>query len=241
VNQYAFPMADRMVRHRVLGWAADTCEARGWKMRIFGRGWEKHERLGALAGPELAHGEELRAAYATAGITVHASIHWMYHQRVMECALSGGLPAVYLKPDDVSLLRAWTLTKMWELEPKPGIHAAGDCPEAMGLVAQLQRTGRPVHSAWAALDMTERMIETARRAWGGMPEDPAAAMLLGDFSETTFASRADLERLIGRATESNARRQNLSRGIAGRVRECYSTEKAAAGILALVRQAVTAN
>lgn len=287
VNQYAFPMADRMVRHRVLSWAADVCEARGWRMRVFGRGWEKHERLAAMAGPEIAHGEELRAAYAAAGVTVHASIHWMYHQRVMECALSGGLPAVFLKPDDVSLLRAWVVLQMAdvgcgmsderagkrELErrvEKAGaptgrsptyaatsplgevgkesresrgavrdvVCAAADCAEAMGFVAQLQRIGRPVHPAWAGLTITPRMLETAKRAWSGMPDEPRAAMLLGDLAETTFATREGLEGLIERAIASPARRENLSRGIAARVREHYSTQKAAEGILELVARAI---
>lgn len=259
VNQYAFPMADRMVRHRVLSWAADVCEARGWTMRVFGRGWERHERLAAMAGPEIAHGEELRAAYAAAGVTVHASIHWMYHQRVMECALSGGLPAVYLKPDDVSLLRAWVVQRMWDVgsgmgEVKTGApsaslrsasppsgtgeRAAADCAEAMSFVAQLQRIGRPVHPAWAGLTITPRMLETARRAWSGMSDAPRAAMLLGDLAETTFATREGLEGLIERARGSRERRENLSRGIAGRVREHYSTQKAAEGILRLVRGAL---
>jgi len=270
VNQYAFPMADRMVRHRVLGWAADACESRGWKMRVFGRGWEKHERLARVAGPEIAHGDELRAAYAAAGVTVHASIHWMYHQRVMECALSGGLPAVFLKPDDVSLLRAYVVQKMWDVgcamsdvkagpresegraektgAPTPGfagtsplgevVCAAADCAEALSFVSQLQRIGRPVHPAWAALTITPRMLETARAAWSGMPDQPRAAFMLGDLAETTFASRDGLERLIEQAIQSPSRRENLSRGIATRVREHYSTQKAASGILELVRGAL---
>lgn len=245
VNQYALPIADRLVRHRVLGWAADVCESRGWRMRVFGRGWERHERMAALAGPEIGHGEELRAAYAAAGVTVHASIHWMYHQRVMECALSGGLPAVYLKPDDVSLLRAWVVQRMWEagcgmsdVGETAEVRRAADCADAMSFVAQLQRIGRPVHPAWAELKITPRMLETARRAWAGMPVEPRAAMLLGDLGETTFSTREQLEGLIARARESAARRENLSRGIAGRVREFYSTQKAAEGILGLVRGAL---
>jgi hypothetical protein len=105
-------------------------------------------------------------------------------------------------------------------------------------VAQLQRIGRPVHPAWAGLTITPRMLETAQRAWSGMSDAPRAAMLLGDLAETTFATREGLERLIERAIASPARRENLSRGIAGRVREHYSTQKAAEGILGLVRGAL---
>jgi hypothetical protein len=47
-----------------------------------------------------------------------------------------------------------------------------------------------------------------------------------------------LERVIERAIASPARRENLSRGIAGRVCEHYSTQKAAESILQLVRDAM---
>jgi hypothetical protein len=63
-------------------------------------------------------------------------------------------------------------------------------------------------------------------------------MLRGDLAETTFATREGLEGLIERARGSRERRENLSRGIAGRVREHYSTQKAAEGILRLVRGAL---
>lgn len=116
--------------------------------------------------------------------------------------------------------------------------AAADCAEALSFVSQLQRIGRPVHPAWAVLTITPRMLETARAAWSGMPDEPRAAFMLGDLAETTFASREGLERLIERAIASPARRENLSRGIAARVRDHYSTQKAAKGILELVASAI---
>lgn len=219
-----------------MGWAADACERRGWKMRVFGRGWERHERFASIAGPEIEHGEELRAAYCAAGVTVHSSIHWMYHQRVMECALSGGLPAVYLKADDVSMLRAYVVSRMWDVGcGMSDVRRAADCAEAMSFVAQLQRLGRPVHPAWAALSVDRAMADAARAAWAGMPEAPDAAFVLGDLAETTFATSEGLEGLIEGAMGSPRRRENLSGGIASRVREHYSTEHAAQRILELVR------
>jgi hypothetical protein len=60
-------------------------------MRIYGRGWESHPRFGRFARGVVAHDEELRACYQSAGAHLHASISSMVHQRVLECALSGGL------------------------------------------------------------------------------------------------------------------------------------------------------
>lgn len=93
VRQYAAPLAERLIRHQTLEWAASIALRRRWRMRIFGRGWDRHPTLAAFACGELAHGEELRAAYQCAAVQLHASAAAMVHQRVMECALSGGLPA----------------------------------------------------------------------------------------------------------------------------------------------------
>ncbi len=93
VRQYAAPLAERVIRHQSLEWAASIARRRGWRMCVFGRGWERHPTLSEFARGELAHGEELRAAYRCAAVQVHASAAAMVHQRMMECALSGGLPA----------------------------------------------------------------------------------------------------------------------------------------------------
>ncbi|MBX3404233.1 MAG: hypothetical protein KF699_12560 [Phycisphaeraceae bacterium] len=238
-NQYAFPLADRLVRHRVLEWAAEACARRGWSMRLFGRGWDRHERLSHLAGPELAHGEDLRAAYQSAAATVHASIHWLYHQRVMECALSGGLPLVFLKGDDLSLLRAYALSSV---EGASGETAcAADSAEAMMFIANLQRLGRPVSPVWGALPHDPARDRACRAQWAGMPRAHGAAFLLGDLAETTFSTPASFEAALARAVERGPRRESLSRGIAARVREHYSTEHAAAKIIELVRDSLGAD
>ncbi len=111
VRSYAVPLAERVIRHQTLEWAGEIAARRGWRFRLLGRGWAEHptlgqfakenaegaERRGAEGGKErgeggLEHGEGLRAAYACAAVHLHASITAMVHQRVMECALSGGLP-----------------------------------------------------------------------------------------------------------------------------------------------------
>lgn len=237
-NQYAFPMADRMIRHRVLEWAAEACDRRGWRLRLFGRGWQQHERFGAHAGPELAHGDDLRAAYQAAAATIHASAHWMYHQRVMECALSGGLPLVLLKADDLSLLRSYAMMRLAQASAGETMCAA-ECAEAMAFVAQLQRLGLPVNPVWGAMPRRSPAVEAARRLWGGMPEDAGAAFLLGDLSRTTFSTAAQFEERLAEAVENRAARADLSRGIAGRARRHYATERAAQSIIELVRSSLS--
>jgi hypothetical protein len=86
------PYAERVFRHETLEWARDICARRGWRLRLFGRGWESHPSLSAHASGALEHGDALRECYASSRVHLHASLMTSLHQRVFECLLSGGLP-----------------------------------------------------------------------------------------------------------------------------------------------------
>jgi hypothetical protein len=89
--EFCGPLAERIIRMQTLEWAADICRRRGWRMRLFGKGWDRHPTLGAFASGPLEHGEAVRAAYQAARVHLHASTQTGSHQRVFECALAGGL------------------------------------------------------------------------------------------------------------------------------------------------------
>jgi len=101
---HARPMLDRLIRHQTLGWATDIARRRDWRMHLYGRGWKQHPTLRAHARGVLRHGEDLRSAYQAAAANLHASAHSITHQRVMECALSGGLPLARRTFDDLERL-----------------------------------------------------------------------------------------------------------------------------------------
>jgi hypothetical protein len=90
-GEFCGPLVERMLRMRTLEWAADICRRRGWRMRLFGRGWDRHPTLHEFAAGPLDHGDEIRAAYQTARVHLHASTQTTSHQRVFECAMAGGL------------------------------------------------------------------------------------------------------------------------------------------------------
>jgi len=99
------PVAERLHRHTALHWAAEICVRHGLTLRIYGDGWERHPEFAAYARPALAHGDELRRAYAGAGASLHISPHSNAHQRVAECALSGGLMVRRGPSPDMGLVR----------------------------------------------------------------------------------------------------------------------------------------
>lgn len=102
LTAYVFPIADRALRHRTLGCVATIAARRNWRIHLYGKGWETHPTLAPHARGELFHGEDLRACYQAARAHLHVSLHTAVHQRVFECAMSGGLPICRLQADDLS-------------------------------------------------------------------------------------------------------------------------------------------
>lgn len=89
---YAHPLADRLMRHETLEWAARTARKRGWRFHLYGKGWESHPTLAEFAKCPLAHDGDLRLSYQLAGCHLQVTYHTLGHPRLCECVLSGGIP-----------------------------------------------------------------------------------------------------------------------------------------------------
>lgn len=240
-RQYCLPLADRLIRHQTLAWAARIAERRGWRLAIHGRGWEKHAAFSRHARGELAHDDALRASYHTAKVHLHASINWLLHQRVMECALSGGLPLVRLKKSDLvqweqaviqSLCRGGKIVmeRRTPLLYREYGYAVADDAGAMEYASQLQRLGLEAPwDLWVHGRPFDRFVATAPEAL-----EPPAGWVLGDLSQTTFRTEEELERLVERAVSDDAWREGVSAMIASRVRRRHTTDVLAGQLHAMV-------
>lgn len=243
--QYARPMLERSIRHRALAWAADACDRHGWALRIFGRGWGDHPRFGRYAGGELAHGDDLRACYQAARLHLHLSGVTLVHQRVMECALSGGLavgvrslgcipnagaPLVGagVRADDADRCR---------LSDRALGFPVADHAVLMTRAAALQSIGAPADEVeWV------RAERFARAAAGDEQEDAGvytAPWLLGDVGELTFSNERELEALIERARTDDAWRASRSAFTARRVRERLTHRALVDRLLELISSRLT--
>lgn len=232
------PFADRVFRHQALAWAADIAERRGWRFRIYGRGWESHQRLRPFARPAIEHGEDLRACYQSAGAHLHISINTLAHQRVFECALSGGLPVCRMHRDELSSTETWCARECL---------ARGECwlhwlpigadlfpvawnPWLMRLTLLRQRLGveaRPnlaIDAAYRARALSDAVVPRAMQA----------DYFLTDIPSLTFWSSETLEAVLTRAIERPAWRDNASRSIAGRVRDDLTYESVLPRMLASI-------
>ena len=243
-RHYAMPLADKVIRHEMLRWAASVCERRGWRLRVFGRGWESHPELALHARGELAHGDELRACYQGAAVHLHASATVLVHQRVMECALSGGLPLGRLTFDAVSESTGWAKREaLLHAEPcgrdERGWvgYRTADCPALAEIGAIRRELGEEFPEVLR--------LSPAQEASFARPDHHASqglhpAWLFGGLREQMFRSEAELEGLLGRAVGDPAWRAGRSAAMAARVRDRCSAEVFAAKVLEMVRGSLAA-
>jgi len=238
---FALPLADRILRHQTLAWAADICERRGWRLHIHGNGWEGHPRFGAFARGPLEHGEDLRAAYASASANLHISLTTLVHQRVIECALSGGVSLVRFQRDALSGTMARTEAILAQ-RPRDYAHEHldldcywyADHPEAAAYARLSGALGVPVVGQYMVVHQDR--VRAFRD--GSIVPDPAhdAHWVLGDLAEFAFSTPDGLEHRLDLAVNRPAWRRSAS-AMQARVARRHLTHDAAAGeILSLVER-----
>jgi hypothetical protein len=237
LHQIALPLADLHFRQEAARWAAGVCERNRWRLHLYGKGWEDHPELASHARGELAHGEELRAAYQLAGVTIHASVRGLQHQRLAEAAMSGGLPIVRRVFEDVDRARWFQLN---ELALAGGDASApfdiADHPGLMRVAALWGRCGLTLgEGGQVSLSENEqRLLGHCPLGKPKLPADDPADMLV-DVGELGVASEAELERVVGRAREERWRAVR-SAAVDARVRERFAMDRFAGAMVGLVRQ-----
>ncbi|GAB4554562.1 MAG: hypothetical protein Tsb0013_17240 [Phycisphaerales bacterium] len=216
-------IAERAYRHARLEWAASIAERHGLRMRLYGRGWDRHPVLAKYAAGELEHGEQLRAAYRGEKLHLHVSLNTNAHQRVAECALSGGVMARCAPSPDArwihinllrTLVRDHTPTRtarngdLW-FTLEPAEHPSMPCPRRLRRTRYMPEPDRPAD---------DTITLCAPREWidhdfFGVPELPLEQFPDYAFSsahETMFWTREDLEGMVLRAVGDPAWREQTA-------------------------------
>lgn len=239
----ALRLADRMLRHEMLAWADAVCRRRGWRLRLYGKGWQDHPVLGRWAHPALQHGADLRASYQAAAAHLHGTIHWNLHQRVTECILSGGVPLVRLKRDDLQIPFVWTVAQLAANgTPEPGStherrYSAAEHPVLARYLRQLQRLGFGEEvDAW--LEPHPLTIERCISMTRHLALEDGAAWLAGDMDVTGFSSEAELEQRLAAIVEQPKLRADLNRGMRSRARRSLTYGSALDRIFGLVQSSL---
>lgn len=237
----ARPIAERANRHQMVSWAADICRRRGWRLHLYGRGWDKSPEFAPFAKGELAHGEELRAAYQAAGVHLQGGLAGVLHQRVMECALSGGLPLIrftYDALESIECLNAIRLTldgippAFSLLSDRTMWVPPSDHPDSAAIVRLRQYYGLPI---LPGAQHHARFLQPDAEFERAMAVQREAVWLPGDCTQTTFDTRDALEALVEKALGMPRGKRQLSGGIAARTRAALTYDAVMDRTLAMIR------
>lgn len=229
------PLADRMLRHQTLEWAAAVCNRRGWRMHLYGKGWEGHPTLSGHARGELAHGDELRACYQMARAHLQISAHTVIHQRVFECALSGGLPLCRLQADDLTTMQFAAAAETCR-DAEPSASDPWTTLEfgyrRVGYRATDHDAGRAFNAFLRGMGLEEAefvwidpiLLDRIARLGGVEGEACAPARLLGDPGALMFHTEEGLERLLERAVHDGAARERTRGALLDAARGVVTTD-----------------
>ena len=244
IQNFAMRYVDRVLRHEAAHWCAQICEHRGWKFRIFGKNWESHPVLGRYASPPLSHGGELAAAYHSAGITLHVSAIGSFHQRLIECALSGGVPILRRTFTADAAARRHSMLRIVQNHAPAEVTDPGDgfgrvlwydhltSAETARYTSLMQRHGMRVKERIAIRDPDS---DPRLAHFPPMTPESDAAWLVGGLDEASFASADELEALIERARNYPRWRTSLSNGAAMRARRFHTHDALASKLVQSLR------
>jgi hypothetical protein len=242
---YAIPVADRLIRHEMVAWAADLAEERGWRLHLYGRGWNAHPRFGRFSKGEVSHDDDLRACYASAAVHLHASITTLVHQRVVECALSGGLAASRFHRDAIAGPKTTAQLALLDIEPDARDSSRGlvgytvaDHAETMRIASLLGRLGVPLEEP--VLWLSEKRLANLRRFRQVLGPEQDADWLYGDLAEVTFTDRASLGAIVERAIASPSWRSAVVRMIASRARQRLTHDALAERLVSFIASELAA-
>lgn len=239
-EQYLVPILERVLRHEMLEWASEVADRRGWSLKIFGRGWDEHPTLSRFAAGELAHGDELRASYQAATVHLHASMCTLVHQRVMECALSGGVPICRIIEPNLGASRQSALLQLTlQGVAADEIDRNGMLGYHTGNHQSLQHYASLLESIGMTAPRTVWLHPSTANDMRSFPcafEHITVEELLGNLAEGTVRSAAGLEAVVHRALQQPEWRQARSESIANRVRERLTHDAAVAKMTQLVER-----
>lgn len=246
---YCLRICDRVLRHEMLSWAIAISKEQGLSLALVGNGWDEHEQFARFARPAAPHGDALRELYASAGCCLHASMHGVLHQRVFECAMSGGLPLCRntINAAWPAFARARALVAQ-ALAGTP-LHFEEHIQEHATTGAQ---AGWRVHPAsWPALrdaiDLVTRLgvprdgiVESdgcvrILQSYSGVQDvDEVASGIILPASETFFGNHTELQQLALRAARDSKWRSETSRAIADACADTVTTDAVVARALAMM-------
>ncbi len=213
VNLGLLRVGDRVFRHVALAWAADWADRTGRTFRIWGNGWESHERLVAYAQGPAENGDALRRVYQASTINLQLTAYGFLHQRAFDGVLAGGFFMARRSAADVDGPR-WR--EMADLMEQHGVCDARSLA-AVGNVSVRAR----IEGLMAELFLDPRVLSPTYMEFVRFnASNVYTADVIADYESVTFddahsfAERA--ERFLADADERAERVSNMRRAVVER-------------------------
>jgi hypothetical protein len=211
----AVTVADRAFRHRMLEWAADLADQRGYSLRIYGNGWDQHARFVKYAAGTARQGEELRAIYLASKINLQIIETGFLHSRALDGMAAGGFfltrrtdydgfdRSVIAARDGLSrYIRAHGIVRVQELEE-------GADPQVRGWWLAVQK------ELEQHLSGTSFPPEALLRCVETFADTPAACVIFPQFDQIAFTDRGSFSARVEQFLGDDA----LRRTVAGQMRQ----------------------
>ncbi|MEM0982802.1 MAG: hypothetical protein AAGI17_02510 [Planctomycetota bacterium] len=249
-TMYAAPMAERVIRHAALERVAAQAERLGLRFELFGNGWEDHPTLSGNARGPVPHGDALRQIYGGSRLSLHLSAHTNAHQRVAECALSGGL--VLRQGPSVDAWWHMVGVFQWLIRETKPEHTEAD-GSAWHMLPADQGAGLPGWVRRLRLMRPRRRVEHGPIAFRITPERRESVLakphvdvslfpdqVFDSADQTLFTTWADLDRMIERGCRDDAWRAARAEEQRESAERYLTTDAIASRMMAFVREHVLA-
>lgn len=232
---YADPLADRIVRHQTLEWAAEAARKNGWRFHLYGRGWENHPTLAPFAKGPLGHDGDLKLCYQLAGCHLQVTYHMLAHPRLGECVLSGGIPLCRLHWEEIGMIRRdLVLGALREIDSvQSGDNSAhGAWTESPGL----ERMSRMLQSVGCLDSAIEAELKASRtRVAPEQPALPSAFGMVAEQAELFFHDGTTLEARVRGLLDSGTTRTTRNAVTRRRIETHHTYQCAMRRVLELIR------
>jgi hypothetical protein len=162
---------DIIYRHVVIEWLDEYAqEHTGFRLHLYGKGWERHPRFAKYARGELAHGGELSIAFQAARFCLHLNAGEGTHQRIEESIASGGRLLIRLNAKTEALYRECAQNMKCAEELPLYIHARYNRnPNGIAVPGELKVTG----AMQCFLSSDGRLFTSAENLFQTLQEDSA--------------------------------------------------------------------
>jgi hypothetical protein len=206
---YIHPLTELIFRQQALGWAADYCEARGLRLSLYGRGWERHPRFAKYARGIAENGEQLRAIYQASAVNLQVIGSGAIHTRLLDGLAAGGFFMIRFVPIDAM---KEPIGRLLEEVDRLGIQS--DCTYREDGHAEFASALRDLYrfeTGWAG--PPTRLTQANLARYRGMAEDRFrrnAGAVFADYPQVVFDSEDAFSRVADACLANPERRRDLA-------------------------------